>query len=60
MLKRESKTEIIRKAVIESILDGKYKSCEVLPSVEKLARYFNVSKNTVALALANLFEIGII
>ncbi len=60
MLKRESKTEVIRKAVIEFILDGKYKSGEVLPSVEQLARNFNVSKNTVALALANLNENGII
>ena len=60
MYKRESKTELIREAVIESIISGKYKSGEVLPSVEQLAKNFNVSKNTVSLSLANLNENGII
>lgn len=60
MVKREPKTEIVRKAVIESIIAGKYKAGEVLPSVEQLARDFKVSKNTVSLALANLNENGIL
>ncbi len=60
MNKRESKTELVRKAVIESIIAGKYKAGEALPSVEQLAKDFNVSKNTVSLALSNLNENGIL
>lgn len=60
MDKRKSTTELVRKAIIEAIIAGKYRCGESLPSVEQLAKDFNISKNTVALALSTLNDNGII
>ena len=55
-----SKSEAVRNLIIEDIHAGWYASGDVLPSIETLAKRFEVSKNTVSLALSGLREAGIV
>lgn len=60
MAERIAKTEIVRKKITRAVIDGKYACGETLPSIEQLAKLFSVSKNTVALALAELSQSGVL
>lgn len=55
-----SKSEVVRNLIIEDIHAGWYASGDALPSIETLAKRFEVSKNTVSLALSGLREAGIV
>lgn len=55
-----SKSEAVRNLIIEDIHAGWYASGDALPSIETLAKRFEVSKNTVSLALSGLREAGIV
>lgn len=58
MPERISKTEQVRQRIAAAIMEGRYACGEALPSIEQLAKQFSVSKNTVALALADLNQSG--
>lgn len=58
MPERISKTEQVRQQIAAAIMEGRYVCGEALPSIEQLAKQFSVSKNTVALALADLNQSG--
>ena len=54
------KIKAVRNLIIEDIHAGWYASGDALPSIETLAKRFEVSKNTVSLALSGLREAGIV
>lgn len=55
-----SKNEIVKQRIIAEICTGKYTCGDALPSIMTLAKRFEVSKNTISLALAALHDAGII
>lgn len=60
MIKPMSKSECVKQQIITEIRNGKFRPGSALPSIEFMAFDFNVSKNTVSLALASLRDLGIV
>ncbi len=60
MLKPVSKTEYVKARLLEDIRNGQCPPGSNLPSIEMLARFFSVSKNTVSQALLMLRDTGVI
>ncbi len=57
---QQSKTEVLKRAILNAIRSGEYPPGSTLPPVKTLTRLYNVSKHTVSQALSNLHELHVI
>ena len=60
MINTISKTDQLKKILLEEIKSGVFKPGDKLPSILNICQKYKVSKHTVSQALSNLNEIGVI